>query len=603
MRAWLSVLLMALAVPAGAELRAPAIKGRRSVPIYVGVPTLAQVVCGGVTNGSVCGGSGGSGSTVDLAAPSTGTDLGAAATPYKRLYLYGAGTFGTTSMLFTGTPTAARTYTFPDANTSIPIFGQTVTFAGPTAARTYTLPDAAVTLASLTGSEVFTNKTLTAPTINGTVATTGLLLPTHDIVNADTTLTRSAAGILSVEGVDLVTLSATQALTNKTLTAPALNGTVTTSGLLLPTFDLMNADTTLARSAAGVVSAEGVDLVSVSGAQSLTNKTIVSFDLGSAATDTTITRSAAGVVAVEGVDLASLSGAQSLTNKTIPSFELGTAATDTTITRSAAGKVAVEGVDLVDLSSSQAISNKKITSNAQGFVLLNDANLRLGTIDDTSGGALNYSTWTPKQFRIGAGSTSTSISFGLSGDIATNFGNGVCGSTGACAQPTWNFMKGSAAAPEQNHWSQAYYGGSGGLVKALSAGSATAILRIPIASDRGRGGWIRYRIFASDGTAQQVRAGHVQFAMVAEGTTETCAVYGVDALLTVNPDQTQDGSGAGAITSGTLTYQWGVSTSPSNACDLTLNAASSLTETTLEFSGVIETFGYNGTGTGEPVPQ
>jgi hypothetical protein len=40
----------------------------------------------------------------------------------------------------------------------------------------------------------------------------------------DTTLSRSAAGRLAVEGVDVVTLSATQTLTNKTLTSPTLTG-------------------------------------------------------------------------------------------------------------------------------------------------------------------------------------------------------------------------------------------------------------------------------------------------------------------------------------------------------------------------------------------
>jgi len=41
---------------------------------------------------------------------------------------------------------------------------------------------------------------------------------------SDTTLSRSAGGKLAVEGVDVVTLSATQTLTNKTLTSPTLTG-------------------------------------------------------------------------------------------------------------------------------------------------------------------------------------------------------------------------------------------------------------------------------------------------------------------------------------------------------------------------------------------
>lgn len=41
---------------------------------------------------------------------------------------------------------------------------------------------------------------------------------------SDTTITRSAAGVIAVEGVDQVNLSASQTLTNKTLTSPTING-------------------------------------------------------------------------------------------------------------------------------------------------------------------------------------------------------------------------------------------------------------------------------------------------------------------------------------------------------------------------------------------
>lgn len=51
---------------------------------------------------------------------------------------------GTNSYAVTLTPTtlsASRTMTLPDANTTIPVFSQVITFSGPTAARTVTLPD------------------------------------------------------------------------------------------------------------------------------------------------------------------------------------------------------------------------------------------------------------------------------------------------------------------------------------------------------------------------------------------------------------------------------------------------------------------------------
>ena len=40
---------------------------------------------------------------------------------------------------------------------------------------------------------------------------------------SDTTLARSAAGVMTVEGVEVVTLSRSQTLTNKTLTSPTIN--------------------------------------------------------------------------------------------------------------------------------------------------------------------------------------------------------------------------------------------------------------------------------------------------------------------------------------------------------------------------------------------
>lgn len=51
---------------------------------------------------------------------------------------------GTSSYAVTLTPTtlsASRTMTLPDADTTLPVFSQTITFSGPSAARTVTLPD------------------------------------------------------------------------------------------------------------------------------------------------------------------------------------------------------------------------------------------------------------------------------------------------------------------------------------------------------------------------------------------------------------------------------------------------------------------------------
>lgn len=83
--------------------------------------------------------------TTSLNAPllaQTGIDLGAAATAFRFLFLWGTGTFGTTSIKLTGVPTAARVLT---------------------------LPDATDTLVGKATVDTLTNKTLTTPTIGSFV--------------------------------------------------------------------------------------------------------------------------------------------------------------------------------------------------------------------------------------------------------------------------------------------------------------------------------------------------------------------------------------------------------------------------------------------------
>jgi len=70
--------------------------------------------------------------------------------------------------------------------------------------------------------------------ISGLVASTSTALGVGSIelgAASDTTLSRSSAGVLAVEGVVVPTISSTSTLTNKTLTAPVI-----TQGTATPTF-------------------------------------------------------------------------------------------------------------------------------------------------------------------------------------------------------------------------------------------------------------------------------------------------------------------------------------------------------------------------------
>lgn len=154
-----------------------------------------------------------------------------------------------------------------------------------------------------TGTQALTNKDLTSgtntfPTLNqnttGNAATatnlvasssTAVSLGTIELGHAsDTTLSRSASGTLAVEGIDVVTTSATQTLTGKTLTSP----TLVTPVLGTP-------------SSATLTNATGLPVSGIV-ASTTTALGVGSIEVGHAS-DTTVSRSAAGILAVEGADV------------------------------------------------------------------------------------------------------------------------------------------------------------------------------------------------------------------------------------------------------------------------------------------------------------
>lgn len=152
----------------------------------------------------------------------TGQTFGTATAAQDGIILAGrAG--GTSTYRVTITPTTLagnRTVTLPDANTTIPVATQVLTFTGPSAARTYTLPDAASTLAALGTAQTFT----ATQTFSGSSSVLSMVL--NDAAEVITVSATAATGTINY---DITTQSVlyytTNASANWTVNFRASSGT------------------------------------------------------------------------------------------------------------------------------------------------------------------------------------------------------------------------------------------------------------------------------------------------------------------------------------------------------------------------------------------
>jgi hypothetical protein len=229
--------------------------------------------------------------------------------------------------------------------------------------------------------------------------------------------------------------------TGATFTQPLSLGTsgVFTTG----TIELGAAsDTTLSRASAGVLAVEGTNVLLNGGALgtpssgTLTNATglpvsgitsststalgVGSLELG-AASDTTLSRSSAGVLAVEGTTVSLNSTSATHTASTL---ELG-AATDTTLARSGAGAITVEGTAVLLSGGALGTPSSGTVTNLTGTASININ----GTVGATTPAAGTFTT-------LVAGST-TSLLLGTAGSAVGNIGfrNATSG-TATLAPPT-----------------------------------------------------------------------------------------------------------------------------------------------------------------------
>lgn len=219
--------------------------------------------------------------------------------------------------------------------------------------------------------------------------------------------------------------SLTTTLTNKTLTSPVIN-----TGI-----ELGHAtDTTITRVSAGVIAVEGVNVLLNGGAlgtpssATLTNATglpvsgitaststaigVGSVELGHA-TDTTISRVSAGVIAVEGVTVPTLSSTSTLTNKTLTDAQV-TVSTPTTLSEGYLGmpqNSQSAAYTLVITDAGKHILHPSADTTARTFTIPANSSVAfpIGTavtfINQNAGGTITISITTDTMRLAGAGTT------------------------------------------------------------------------------------------------------------------------------------------------------------------------------------------------------
>lgn len=165
----------------------------------------------------------------------------------------------------------------------------------------------------------------------------------------DTTIARSSAGVVTIEGAEVVTTSGTQTLTNKTLTTPVISSITNTGTLTLPT-------------TTGTIALTSDITVTASSTNTFTNKSI------SLTTNTVSGTIAEFNTAVSDADLATLAGSETLSNKTIA---FGSNTVSGTL---AQFNTAVTDADLASIAGSETLTNKTLTSPTINGAFTNSVN-------------------------------------------------------------------------------------------------------------------------------------------------------------------------------------------------------------------------------------
>lgn len=250
----------------------------------------------------------------------------------------------------------------------------------------------------------------------------------------------------------------------------------------------------------------------------------------------------------------------------------GNPGADITVTIPAAASGTLATQELAETLSSKTLVAPLLSTSSSGHTLG-----ALGNVS-TNGGFGGRADLTPDAPVLFTGSNSNSMHFEEVGDAGFDFNNGPCG-TAACIDP--NLIVHSAVQDTPQYTALAAGVISSKAVKTLTESSATSIFNIPITTLTGTGGEFNYCVLAADASNVQHRCGRIKWNAINVADTETCNMTAVAGTTDASIAETEDGSGSGAISTGTLTYAV-TCAGATNSVTFSINAVSSLTQTTLQ---------------------
>lgn len=317
------------------------------------------------------------------------------------------------------------------------------------------------TIVGTTDTQTLTNKTLTTPKIaqindatnNKAVITTTAnaagvnyvnvngsqtaVAPTISAAGSDTNinlnLTGQGTGIVTVGGVEVVTTSGTQALTNKTINGSQITGNIAGSAANVTGTVTVGNGGTGATSLTGVIIGNGTSafttktnptgaFVGDTDTQTLTNKTLTTPKI---AQINDLTNNQAVVLltaAASAVNQITINAAASGGDPSISATGSGTNLNLNLIPKGT-GVIQANGVEVVTTSGTQTLTNKTIAgSQISGNITGNAGNVT-GTVLVANGGT-GLTTLTTGNVILGAGtSTPTFVAPGTSGNVLTSNGS------------------------------------------------------------------------------------------------------------------------------------------------------------------------------------